>query len=261
MSNEESNPPTSAVLIIPARYGSTRFPGKPLARLGDRTVIEHVAAAALRTRAARPVLVATDDERIAAAIRDNFKPQDAAAVLTSSQCATGTDRLAEVVRARFADRLENERLIVVNIQGDEPFIEPRPVDALIEAMRADTTLKMATLATPLAPEREADPNVVKVVCDGAGHALYFSRLPIPFEREAGDFARLRHLGIYAYEANWLLAMAGLAPTPLERAESLEQLRALEHGVRIRVLVVDEVAPIAIDTPGDLRRAAEYLRER
>jgi len=251
----------SAILIIPARYASTRFPGKPLAQLGAKTVIEHVVAAALQTRAARPILVATDDDRIAQTIRDNFNSSEVEAAMTSENCATGTDRLAEVVRARFAERLENERLIVVNIQGDEPFIEPRHVDALIDAMTNDATLKMATLATPL-KERADDVNVVKVVCNQNGDALYFSRLLIPFEREAGSFdkPRLRHLGIYAYEANWLLEMAALPPSPLERAEMLEQLRALENGVRIRVIEVQEVAPIAIDTPDDLVRAEEFLSQ-
>lgn len=251
---------SSAILIIPARYASTRFPGKPLAKLGDKTVIEHVAAAALQTHATRPILVATDDERIAQTIQTNFNSSEVEAAMTSEKCATGTDRLAEVVRARFSDRLKNERLIVVNIQGDEPFIEPHHVDALIDAMTNDATLKMATLATPLESARAADANVVKVVCNQNGDVLYFSRLPIPFEREAANFARLRHLGIYAYEANWLLEMAALPPSPLECAEMLEQLRALENGIRIRVIEVHEVAPIAIDTPDDLKRAEEYLSQ-
>jgi 3-deoxy-manno-octulosonate cytidylyltransferase (CMP-KDO synthetase) len=250
------------IVVIPARYGSTRFPGKPLVMLHGKTVITRVVEAALKTHAARPILVATDDDRIVQEIATCFDGTEAVAVMTSEACQTGTDRIAEVVRARFADLLD-ERLIVINVQGDEPFINPLHLDGLMRLMAEQSTLCMATLATPLKPESVGDPNVVKVVCDGDGKALYFSRLGIPFERDAveqGRTARLHHLGVYAYEARWLLELASLPSSPLERAEKLEQLRALEHGVAIGVAVVEDVVPIAIDTPHDLAQAELYLQE-
>jgi 3-deoxy-manno-octulosonate cytidylyltransferase (CMP-KDO synthetase) len=249
------------VVIIPARFGSTRFPGKPLAILDGKTVIARVVEAALETRAARPVLVATDDERIAAEIESQFSVEDAQAVMTSEACQTGTDRIAEVIRARFAEKLD-ERLIVVNVQGDEPFVNPQHLDELMQTMQERSTLRMATLGTPLKPEHTNDPNVVKLVRDLNGNALYFSRLPIPFNRDAseqGSTPRLHHLGVYAYEAKWLLEMAQLSPSPLEQLEKLEQLRALENGVDIGVVIAENVVPIAIDTPHDLAQAQEYLR--
>lgn len=254
------------VLVIPARFGSTRFPGKPLQLLGGRPVIEHVVRAALRSEAEQPVLVATDDARIANAIAENFAPGQAQAVMTRSDWSTGTERIAEAIETRFADLLEKgERLIVVNVQGDEPFIEPRHIDLLIAAMRDDPALPMATLATPLRePAQHDDPNVVKAVLDQNGDALYFSRLPIPFARDGaaaseGQPPRLRHLGIYAYSAQWLLKMARLPPSPLEEIEKLEQLRALENDVRIKVVLVENVVNIAIDTPHDLQQAEVHLR--
>jgi 3-deoxy-manno-octulosonate cytidylyltransferase (CMP-KDO synthetase) len=259
---------TKAVVIIPARYNSSRFPGKPLASIGDKTVIERAVLAALETRATRPILVATDDARIAGVIENHFIPEHAVAVMTSENCATGTDRLAEVVRERFADERDN-RLIVVNVQGDEPFINPAHLDALIASMQAGSTPgaaapRMATLATQLEAEDTQDTNVVKVVMAQNGDALYFSRLPIPFAREENrqeNSPRLRHLGVYAYEANWLLQMANLPPSPLEKIEKLEQLRALENGTAIRVVVVENVVPIAIDTPEDLAKAQEFWNAR
>ena len=246
------------VVIIPARYGSTRFPGKPLADLGGKTVIERVVEAVLQTRASLPILVATDDLRIAEVIEKGFDSQDAEVAMTSESCQTGTDRLAEVVREKFSSEL-NERLIIVNVQGDEPFVQAAHLDALIAAMQDQSTL-MATLATPLDAEDTHDANVVKVVAGVDENALYFSRLPIPFARENADQStqpRLRHLGVYAYEANWLLQMADLPPSPLENIEKLEQLRALENGTNIRVVQVENVIPIAIDTPEDLQKAQEF----
>jgi 3-deoxy-manno-octulosonate cytidylyltransferase (CMP-KDO synthetase) len=244
--------------MIPARYGSTRFPGKPLALLKGEPVIIHVAHAVLLTQATRPIVVATDDERIAAVVRDTFSESDARVVMTSEECRTGTDRLAQATTALFGD--EHEDIILINVQGDEPFINPRHVDLLIEAMQSDPSLQMATLATPLPEQLTDDPNVVKVVCAQDGNALYFSRLPIPFARDGAlQTPRLRHLGVYAYSANWLLKMANLPSTPLEETEKLEQLRALENGAAIRVVTVDDVVDIAIDTPEDLVRAEEYLK--
>ncbi|HEX8463586.1 MAG TPA: D-glycero-beta-D-manno-heptose 1-phosphate adenylyltransferase [Abditibacterium sp.] len=249
--------PQSAIILIPARFGSTRFPGKPLVELGGQTVISRVVRAALQTGASQPVFVATDDARIAAEIEAQFSEAEAVALMTSPACHTGTDRLAEAIRARFGE--VKERLIVVNVQGDEPFIEPQHIDALIEMMNLDAQLQMATLATPILDSAlESDPNVVKVVVSEAGRALYFSRAPIPFDRDNQGVQRLRHLGIYAYDARWLLEMARLPASKLEEIEKLEQLRALEFGVEIGVAVVDDVVPIAIDTPEDLRRAEAWL---
>ena len=250
-----------AVLVIPARFGSTRFPGKPLVQLGGKSVISRVVEAALKTQASRPVLVATDDDRIAAEIESTFDARDAQPVMTSESCQTGTDRIAEVIQSRFADHLD-ERLIVVNVQGDEPFVNPAHLDELMRVMREQSTLRMATLATPLKPEATDDSNVVKVVRAQNGNALYFSRLPVPFARDAAEqenTQRLHHLGVYAYEAKWILEMAKLPPSPLEQIEKLEQLRALENGVAIHVSVAHDVVPIAIDTPHDLEQAEKYLR--
>lgn len=264
-------------VVIPARYGSTRFPGKPLANLGNRPVIVHVVERALQTKADRPVFIATDDERIARAVEERFAPADARVVLTSVDCATGTDRIAEVVTRLLAENVnadkgetdieysmsQKPRVVIVNIQGDEPFVNPTHIDQLFDAMKDDTNLQMATLATPTINSSQIDDNnVVKVVCAKNGDALYFSRCSIPFERDEPFSAKvkLRHLGVYAYDANWLLQMAQLPPTPLEECEKLEQLRALEHGVAIRVLEVQDVISIAIDTPADLIAAQNYWKE-
>lgn len=242
------------VIIIPARYGSTRFPGKPLALLKGEPVIVRVVRAALQVQGAHIVGIATDDERIATIVREKFG-DGAARVIMTGECRTGTDRLAQAVQG-----LDSENLIVVNVQGDEPFINPRHIELLIEAMKSDASLQMATLATPLPEHLINDLNVVKVVCAQNGNALYFSRLPIPFARdgETQNVPRLRHLGVYAYSAKWLLQMASLPSTPLEETEKLEQLRALENGVAIRVVEVENVIDIAIDTPEDLQRAEEFL---
>ncbi len=179
------------------------------------------------------------------------------AFVMTGDCRTGTDRLAQAVQKLEFD-LEN--LIVINVQGDEPFINPRHIELLIDAMKSDSTLQMATLATPLPEHLTNDTNVVKVVCAQNGNALYFSRLPIPFARdgETVNVPRLRHLGVYAYTAKWLLQMAALPSTPLEETEKLEQLRALENGVALRVVKVENVIDIAIDTPEDLQRAEAFL---
>ncbi|HEX8552710.1 MAG TPA: D-glycero-beta-D-manno-heptose 1-phosphate adenylyltransferase [Abditibacteriaceae bacterium] len=249
-----------AVIIIPARWASTRFPGKPLAELGGKTVIERVVEAALQTSAEKPVWVATDDDRIAETIERSFLPHDARVARTDASCATGTDRLAQSLRDVFPQKNENEHRVVVNLQGDEPFVQARHVDALIELMRADRELPMATLATPMPTSQEADPNVVKAVRAHNGDALYFSRAAIPLRRDASDAPQplLRHIGIYAYTADWLKKMAQLPSSPLEETEKLEQLRALENGQKIRLAVVEGVVNIAIDTPDDLRAAQHYL---
>ena len=252
---QKSRPET--VIVIPARFGSTRFPGKPLVNLAGQSVISRVVRAALQTHAQKPILVATDDARIAQEIGAHFDQHEAISVMTSPACHTGTDRLAEAISSRFGT--PQKRFIVVNVQGDEPFIEPSHIDTLIEIMEGDPKLQMATLATPISEESlKSDPNVVKVVVSEQGRALYFSRAPIPFDRDKGGAETLRHIGIYAYNARWLLEMAALPPSKLEEIEKLEQLRALEHGVEIGVARVENVVPIAIDTPQDLARAEAFL---
>ncbi len=253
---ERMAPP--AHVIIPARYGSTRFPGKPLVELAGVTVVRRVVEAALQSKAARPIYVATDDARIAAEIAAHFNQTEAAPVMTSKDCHTGTDRLAEVARAQFGG---DERRIIINVQGDEPFIDPAHIDKLIVLMQSQTDLQMATLVTPLDKSQAGDPNVVKAVVARDGRALYFSRATIPFDRDGNGTPRLRHLGVYAYEAKWLLEMAALPPSPLEEIEKLEQLRALEAGVAIGTVTVENVVPIAIDTPEDLARASEFLKRQ
>ena len=231
------------VIIIPARYGSSRFPGKPLAQLWGKPLIQHVHERASRARSAGRVIVATDDERIARAAA-GF---GAEVEMTAAGHVSGTDRVAEV-----AGRIEAE--LIVNVQGDEPLIDPASIDAAVEPLARDPSIPMGTLCCPIEELADlANPNVVKVVCDREGFALYFSRLPIPFVRDRGaDAARRRHIGLYVYRRGFLLELAGLRPTPLELAERLEQLRALEHGRRIRVVEVGSASP-GVDTPEDLER--------
>ncbi len=248
-------------VVIPARFASTRLPGKPLRLLAGAPLIEHVARRAL-TMGAAQVVLATDDTRIAAVVAG----LDVRVVMTSADHASGSDRLAECAAACAWP----EDHIVVNLQGDEPFVPAAGVHAVVAALAADDAA-MATLATPINDVAVLlDPNVVKLVCDRSGHALYFSRAPVPWARDAlahdrgslpQDAPLLRHIGLYAYRAGFLRRFAQLEPTPLERAEALEQLRALEHGHRIRVaLSADEFSP-GIDTEQDLARAEAYLRAR
>jgi 3-deoxy-manno-octulosonate cytidylyltransferase (CMP-KDO synthetase) len=232
----------SALVVIPARFASTRLPGKPVLDATGKPLIQHVWEQAARIRSAAAVVVATDDERILDAVH-RFGGQ---AVMTSPGCASGSDRVAEVAATRTEP-------IVVNLQGDEPDFEPADVDALVRAMIAEPSLPMGTLAVEAEDDERDSPSVVKVVCDRAGNALYFSRARVPHERDP-DPSRpaasvRRHLGIYAFRRASLLDFAGLAPTALERTEKLEQLRALEHGWRIRVVPATR-APRGIDTPED-----------
>jgi 3-deoxy-manno-octulosonate cytidylyltransferase (CMP-KDO synthetase) len=231
-----------AVGIIPSRYASTRLPGKPLLTIGGKPMIRHVYERARAARSLSRVLVATDDERILDAVR----AFGGDAVLTAGSHRSGTDRVAEAARDLDAD-------VVVNIQGDEPMLAPEPLDALVAAFAGRPELEIATLAHPIRTSDEAaDPAAVKVVMDRDGYALYFSRLPIPYDRDGAGAARWRHLGVYAYRKAALLRFAHLPPTPLEQSEALEQLRALENGMRILVLATDQEA-IGVDTPEDLER--------
>jgi 3-deoxy-manno-octulosonate cytidylyltransferase (CMP-KDO synthetase) len=232
-----------ATIVIPARYASTRFPGKPLARLWGKPLIQHVYERAGRSRLCQRAIVATDDERIAAAAR----AFGAEVSMTRPDHPSGTDRSAEV-----AETLDSD--LIVNVQGDEPLVDPAAIDAAVAPLAADSEIPMGTLCAPLERiEDLANPNVVKVVLDQAGFALYFSRLPIPFVRDAGvRVERYRHIGLYVYRREFLLKLATLPPTPLEQAERLEQLRVLEHGHRLRVVVVGSASP-GVDTPQDLER--------
>lgn len=241
-------------MVIPARYGSTRLPGKALADLAGSPMIVHVWRRAAAARGVEAVVVATDDARIV----DAVTRAGGAAVLTDPAHASGTDRVAEVAAARACD-------VVVNVQGDEPLLEPALIGALVAPLAADPALPMSTLRRPLAdPAEYASPHVVKVVVDRAGDALYFSRAPIPGRPGAppqdpvpgGAWA---HVGLYAYRRDALLRLAALPRTPLEATESLEQLRALEHGLRIRT--VETRHDLAgVDTSEDLERVRRRLQQ-
>jgi len=237
-----------AVGIIPARYQSTRFEGKALAPLGGRPVIEHVYERARRASLLDDVWVATDDERIAEAV----ERAGGKSVMTSPSHPSGTDRVAEA-----AEKIECD--VVVNIQGDEPFIAPRAIDQAIEPFAARPELSMTTLMRPIpSDESFQDPNVVKVVVDQLGYALYFSRAPIPHPRRRERFRAFEHIGLYAYRKEFLLRLARLAPTALEHSEALEQLRVIEHGHRILAIETVYHVGLSIDTREDLRRAEEFL---
>ena len=238
--------------IIPARYASSRFPGKALADLAGKPMVQHVVERAARATLLDEVLVATDDARIAEAVcRFGGK-----ACMTSPTHPSGTDRIAEVVRDMACD-------LVVNIQGDEPLIEPSVIDQAVTPLADDSSIGMGTLARPMGVAEAADPSKVKVVVDRQGFALYFSRSRIPYIRDdtppPSERPYLLHMGLYVYRRETLLRLAGLAPTPLEERERLEQLRALEHGVRIRV-VITEHQSFGVDTPADLERVRRMMGE-
>ena len=235
--------------IIPARYASTRLPGKPLRNIAGKPMIVRVYERAIRAQRVHEVVVATDDERIRAAVEEH----GGHAVMTRADHATGTDRLAEVA----AQRPDCD--LIINVQGDEPLIDPAVIDALVAPFEHDAALMMATAKTEITDAAEMEnPNNVKVVADRTGNALYFSRARIPYARNAGAKV-YKHIGIYAYRRDFLLAYAKMAQTELECSESLEQLRALENGYRIRVVETDAVF-IGVDTEEDLAAVnAEYQR--
>ena len=241
-----------ALAVIPARWGSTRFPGKPLATLAGRPLVQHVVEAAVRSGAFQRVVVATDDERIAAAVAGFGGDVER----TSGQHLCGTDRVAEVV-ARLPREAPD---VVVNLQGDEPLVDPRALCQLVKAFE-DVQVGMATVVRPLRDAAERlSPHVVKVVLDSRGDALYFSRADIPFDRDGTRVPRFAHVGLYGYRRETLLHLSQLPPGALEQAESLEQLRALEHGIRIRC-VRTEHPSLGVDTPADLERAEAALAAR
>jgi 3-deoxy-manno-octulosonate cytidylyltransferase (CMP-KDO synthetase) len=236
--------------VIPARYGSTRFPGKPLALIAGRPLIQHVVQRCQRAQSLAEVIVATDDTRIWE-VAQNF----CHAEMTALDHASGTDRAAEVARRYPCDA-------VINIQGDEPLLDPAVVDAVAAGLERS---EMSTAATVLTdPAELASPSVVKVVVSAAGQALYFSRRTIPYLRDAAPgigplaaFPFLKHLGIYGYRRETLLKLTALPVSPLERAEKLEQLRALENGIQIAVVRVNYDS-VGVDVPGDVKRVEKML---
>jgi 3-deoxy-manno-octulosonate cytidylyltransferase (CMP-KDO synthetase) len=239
--------------VIPARYTSSRFPGKPLARIGSKSMLEHVFERTSQARYLTSVTIATDDERIADAARRFGAPVR----MTRADHLSGTDRVAEVASADTAE-------LIVNIQGDEPLIDPAAIDAAILPLLHDDDMVMATLKKRIENPREiGDPNVVKVVTDRAGNAIYFSRSTIPYVRRsisAGEIAHpsYKHIGLYVYRRDFLLGYSDLPVGPLEQAERLEQLRALENGYPIRV-VETEYESMGVDTPEDLERVSKLFQ--
>ncbi|CQR70579.1 3-deoxy-manno-octulosonate cytidylyltransferase [Sporomusa ovata DSM 2662] len=238
--------------VIPARYSSTRLPGKPLALIAGKPMIQRVYEQAKKAKRPTAVLIATDHELVYQTVQD-FGGQ---VMMTSPDHPTGTDRLAEVAQEH------PEADIIINVQGDEPLIAPEVIDLLAGAFDKDPELNMATLMTEMDKSEYNLPSAVKVVASLTGYALYFSRSLIPYPRSnklpGGLLPVYKHIGIYAYRREFLLNYAALIPTPLEQMESLEQLRALEHGYKIKVLKTD-FKSIGVDTPEDLEKVNEYFR--
>jgi 3-deoxy-manno-octulosonate cytidylyltransferase (CMP-KDO synthetase) len=239
---------SAVIAVIPARFASTRLPGKALAQIAGLPMIVRVWQQARKARLVQRVLIATDDERIAAATREAGGEVE----MTAGSHPSGTDRIAEVARRVPAE-------VYLNVQGDQPFVAPEDIDAVASAMSADATLSMATLGTPISDLDEwCNPNKVKIVCNKDGDALYFSRSPIPFFRDGTGVPRgaLRHIAVYGYRRDFLLSFGTLAAGDLEQIEKLEQLRAMEHGYRIKV--ISSLAPsLEVDTPEDLALANAY----
>jgi len=240
-----------ALGVIPARYGSTRFEGKVLARLGDKPLFGHVAANALGAKTLARILVATDDERVMYAARD----AGVDAMLSPAELPSGSDRVAFV-----ADRLESmgERYdVVVNLQADEPFLPAAAVDKAVGLLAEDAEAAIGTLATPMDTNDVMDPHAVKVVLDRRGRALYFSRAAVPHGSGVTTAPYLRHIGLYAFRRTYLQRFVSLGSSPLESLERLEQLRALEDGAVIKVAVGDWPA-VSVDTRDDLARAERFF---
>ncbi|TLD72498.1 3-deoxy-manno-octulosonate cytidylyltransferase [Phragmitibacter flavus] len=234
-----TSPIPKVLIVIPARWASTRFPGKPLHLLAGKPLVQHVWERCKQCKHADKVVIATDDQRIAQVAR-RF---NAVAVMTQPDHPSGTDRVAETAQS-FP-----QHQIVINVQGDEPLISPALIDELAETLIKEASIPMITAAAPIEDEALLpDPNVVKVVLSSAGDALYFSRSPIPYVRDAGaGITHYRHLGIYGFQRQFLFEFVSAPPSLLERTESLEQLRALENGARIRVVLTRETSP-GVDTP-------------
>jgi 3-deoxy-manno-octulosonate cytidylyltransferase (CMP-KDO synthetase) len=251
---------TRTVAIIPARYGSQRFPGKPLALIAGKPMIVHVMERTARARLVDRVIVATDDERIAEAVRSH----GGEAVMTPTDVRSGSDRIALAARPLAGTE------IIVNVQGDEPLIPPPMIDEAIRPLLEDPSIEAGTLVRRIRSAAELrNPNLPKVLLDRSGRCLYFSRAAVPFgrgmtpEELIATFPVYGHVGLYVFRREFLLAFAAMTQTPLEMAEQLEQLRILEHGHALHAVVTEHVS-IAVDIPGDLERvrasfAAEVLR--
>ena len=239
-----------SIVVIPARYASSRFPGKPLVRIAGRTMIEHVYRRAAECRTVHAIIVATDDQRVADAVHA-FGGE---VRMTRADHSTGTERLAEVAGSLACG-------LVINVQGDDPLIDPRMIDEAVAPFASDVELRMSTLRRAIDdPAELASPHVVKVVVDCHDRALYFSRAAIPARRDAAAATvatAFKHIGLYVYRRDFLLTLAALPPTPLERVELLEQLRALEHGYRV-LAVETQFDSIGVDTPDDLERVRAIL---
>lgn len=249
--------------VIPARYASTRFPGKPLALLGGKPIIDYVYHTAAATEGIDRAVVATDDERILNHMHTTFGP--ASAMMTSSSHRSGTDRCGEVAATLAAQ--DEHYDVVINLQGDEPFVQPQQLQSLAQCFAQHQEVKIATLRTPIGTTDELlSPNNVKVVCAATGNALYFSRQPLPYRRgvDVGEWlaqgSYYKHVGIYAFRPDTLATLCALAPGTLEESEKLEQLRWLEAGFAIYVCDT-AMANIGIDTPDDLAAAERYLQNR
>ena len=234
--------------VIPARFASTRLPGKPLADIAGKPMIQRVYEQVSKAQKPDAVIVATDDQRVFDAV-ERF---GGVAVMTKAEHPTGTDRLAEV--ATKQDNLD----VIINVQGDEPLIDADVIDQLAALFEEDPNLQMATVASPLLEEEYNEPSAVKVICNKRGDAMYFSRSLIPYPRHEFVNAPLKHVGIYAYRRPFLLDYAKMEPTPAEQTESLEQLRALENGFTIRVIKTDKRF-VGVDTPEDLDRVNAIFR--
>ncbi len=251
-------PPPPFRVVIPARYGATRLPGKPLRQLAGQPLIVHVYRQARRS-GATDIVVATDDERIA----DVIRTVGGTVCMTATTHRSGTDRIAEVARKYDWDAND----LIVNVQGDEPLIPPRLIEQVAALLAAHSEAGIATLCTPITRLEELlDPHIVKVVCNVRGQALYFSRAPIPFDRQGAAPDRptfiagqhFRHIGLYAYRVAALHRYTQLAPAPFETLEALEQLRALWHGIPIQVEIASEIPPPGVDTEVDLQQLANLI---
>ena len=242
----------TVLAVIPARYASTRLPGKPLAMIAGKPMIQHVFERVKRAETISRAVVATDDQRII----DAVKSFGGEAILTRTDHATGTDRVAEVAA-------HIQATIYVNVQGDEPLVDPATIDAVVAAMLEDDAIQVGTPCSAITRQPDImDPNVTKVVRDFEGNGLYFSHAPIPWVRDTGDTVTARHwkhIGIYAFRRDVLLEIPTLPPGDLERVEKLEQLRWLENGFRIRVVETDYDA-VSVDVPADIDRVEKLLRE-
>lgn len=239
-----------AAAVIPARYNSTRFPGKPLADIAGKSMIARVYDQTQKAGEVDRVRVATDDERI----RKEVEKFGGEAVMTDRAHTSGTDRIAEAAADLEAD-------IIANVQGDEPLIKPDMIDKAIRLVKKNSDVEMSTLAAPMSEDKIEDRNIVKVVIDLNGNALYFSRAPIPAapgrEKAENDFRILQHIGLYVFRKNFLLKFSELSPTPLEKREKLEQLRALEHGYKIKVGIARHHGP-GVDRPEDVKSVEKIL---